>query len=505
MTNSPSLTDLKNYMEAKYGNNTAGWAYSTQNRFHDLPNPIFATPINILDNPTDDLPKGRDAAFLQEFRRLIASAKSQIDIANLEDLNGEFRKELFWGIKDALASGPGPLLVRIVMGVPSGYPRKAPNPHRFLEDMKKAIGFDKSLSVYVALQNRSYPGRPLPPLTGTWNHAKYVAVDSKHVILGGHNWWGKPYLDQRPPFDLSIRVDGPAANAAHRNTDILFRLSAHRITELTSAHMIDGKIADGLGTMETHTTPVVTHPMGSTAVLAVAQNGGYFEPGNINPSLDAMHRAISMAHREINISQMSLASEGLPVLILPEFSFVETCGKVNCIVTWSPSDKIKRVYDVKLIEAIANALKHKAKINIYISNSANVGGYTNGDNASSIYRVIGHFLLKSLSRDRVIEVLRSQCQVKTVMTHGHIPWTKAPRESKSNHAKFWSADDLFYVGSHNMYPSVLVRATVLISGHLSEWGVIVEGKAESERIDKDYFRPLWNAGHQVAFDPHWLP
>lgn len=505
MVSSNAVFQLKEHLDKIYPGNSRGYGLSNNNEFAALPKSVFDTPMGIFDRKENDsLPRGHSDALVNEYSNLISNAKYLVDIVDLGDINGSFRKQLFQGIKNALYNGiiADRLIVRIVLGLHAG-PFINLNARKLMDELKDYIGFNKKLAVYIGVQVYCKPHRTSPDF-GTWNHAKYVAVDSKQLLTGGHNWWADPYFGERPPFDLSIRLNGPVAEEAHKFTDFLMRQCKRDSVyddSIHPVHMIDGDIKQGLG------EPVAPpHPnnqnAGATPVLAVAQNGDFDSDDFTNPSLASMYWAIRHARKTVNITQMSLASKD--VSFWSEFSRLQTCGKVDTVTITSKVDGKTRFYNVELLRAIAAALKAGAKVNILISNSRDAGDYSNGDDASSITRAVGKFAHEILDRADTLRILSQNLQVKTVMTHGSIPWQKRPNQSKTNHAKFWAADNLFYVGSHNMYPSVEYHFQT-INGHLSEWGVIMGDTASYNHIMSKYFNPIWEKGHLAPFEAHWLP
>jgi len=56
----------------------------------------------------------------------------------------------------------------------------------------------------------------------SWNHAKIIAIDGQHAIVGGHNMWTGDYLVDAPVHDVSLELSGPAARSAHRFADTLW-------------------------------------------------------------------------------------------------------------------------------------------------------------------------------------------------------------------------------------------------------------------------------------------
>jgi phosphatidylserine/phosphatidylglycerophosphate/cardiolipin synthase-like enzyme len=56
----------------------------------------------------------------------------------------------------------------------------------------------------------------------SWPHARFIAVDGRTALVGGHNLWSEDYLIDAPVHDLSMRVKGPAATSVSRFADRLW-------------------------------------------------------------------------------------------------------------------------------------------------------------------------------------------------------------------------------------------------------------------------------------------
>ncbi len=65
--------------------------------------------------------------------------------------------------------------------------------------------------------------------TISWNHSKIVALNGASVIEGGANYWSDYQKRSTTPFDLDMRVNGPAAVDAHHFCNALWRfLTSHQ-------------------------------------------------------------------------------------------------------------------------------------------------------------------------------------------------------------------------------------------------------------------------------------
>ncbi len=157
---------------------------------------------------------------------------------------GDFLNAIGTGLKAAAARGQRDrhetdrLKVRVLTGVPlvTGV-----SPAKFLRSLKEIIGPEADLIDFnVAAMASSQPR--------SQNHSKLVVVDGESVILGGINWMPHFYQDdggkyvhggyggQAPVVDLDIALRGPAAAAAGRFLDRLWKWTWAKQEETGSKH-----------------------------------------------------------------------------------------------------------------------------------------------------------------------------------------------------------------------------------------------------------------------------
>jgi phosphatidylserine/phosphatidylglycerophosphate/cardiolipin synthase-like enzyme len=500
--------------------------YSEGNEFSSADKFLFDTPHGYWGEPydratSDNLPEGHSQRFVNAYSSILDDAKHTIDVVNMGEITREFREGLFRGIKESLYKTGNPITVRIFIGLALNdalFSRKQIDTAQFLRDMKQWIGFADTLSVYVGVATLLEGSSLLPwkPITGGWNHAKFVAVDSQYLLVGGHNWAGgpSPYLGSQPVYDLSIRVNGAAAHGGMAFANYLWdnvrQNNSHAPHSRIWCHsMIKGVI-------DTQVPPPVVYQdverrFGTAAVLAVGQPGiSARDSKGRSPSLLAAYTAIGNAERVINLSQQNLGcgGGGFGWSWFKEFRSATTCGNVairsvgRLNVASKPEPKGEFWYDATLFTHLAHALRKNVKLNVVISNRG-AGDYTTRETPGHIYRALGHFLREiRCPLDEARRLIKAHVQIKTIMSHGHIPWSKGSTMDKANHAKFWSVDDeLFYVGSHNLYPSVYLRG---FNAHHDEWGVVVGGQPETKTILDGYFTPLFASGYPVECKEHFL-
>ena len=72
----------------------------------------------------------------------------------------------------------------------------------------------------------------------TWNHAKIIAVDGKHLLTGGHNLWDAHYLKNDPVRDISTQLEGPVAVDGHKFLDEQWKYVMRMDQESQFFHLI---------------------------------------------------------------------------------------------------------------------------------------------------------------------------------------------------------------------------------------------------------------------------
>lgn len=510
-----SLNDLYNRLVDDDGRLLEDGCYriSYNNHFGSVKEYLFDTPGVY----SGTLPSNHSARLADCIFQMIAGAKKHVDITNLGVPTGVLKDAILRGLVTAARGHGGPIVVRVLCGQPPGL------------DLNDTAGFVNE--VRARLMHLGEGGRRIQLYVGaqeldmnSWNHSKYVAVDSTHLLTGGHNWNGEAYLGTNPIFDLSIRFDGPAANAAHRFSNMLWEFvrthGRHGGGRRTySSSLVDMQLAQ-LAAPRDADVPVVTDGAGDTAVLTVAQPGRgiWNNPADKSPSLAVMYWAIEHAQRIVRMSQQDLGGMGGFILNGPgEFGTRTTVGGVRVIQIGggSLSDPNGYFYDVRLMSLLAASLARGVQLELVLSNrgaySENGIYYFNGPRVDNVYRAFGYFLMSrhGMTNADACKTLRERLVFKTAGFAGKNRWTAGRQLLTGNHAKFWSVDDaLFYVGSHNMYPSTALTTPgvgAMISGHLQEWGVVVGGAKETLEVVHSYFNPLLSAGCATAVESGFLP
>lgn len=139
-------------------------------------------------NPTD----GHDDWFPQKLEELISQTEEWCDILTLAPPDGLFLEAFKKGIericeKDTMTvTRNRKLVIRIMFGNIVGKPV---NCTRVIEEITKDLQANagEKINLWVGSWRKGV----------SWNHAKIIAVDGKHLWTGGHNFWDRHYLKSK--------------------------------------------------------------------------------------------------------------------------------------------------------------------------------------------------------------------------------------------------------------------------------------------------------------------
>lgn len=187
--------------------------------------------IQIIDTPhiwglpmtregVADQAKASVQALADTIYEMIAGAKHKIDILSLNPADGVFLAALKRGLL-ALAKTDNDITIRFLFGwVPT---RDTVAVFRAsLAEFCREHGISTHQITILIGQYYSYKM--------FWNHAKIVAVDGKVALVGGHNLWDSAYGKYPPVHDISVRVQGEAAEGTHGFADFLWENAGEYLT-----------------------------------------------------------------------------------------------------------------------------------------------------------------------------------------------------------------------------------------------------------------------------------
>ena len=405
--------------------------------------------------------------------KVLTSAERFADVTSLLPPDGAFEAAIRNAITLLGASGRD-ADVRLVFGC---YPVQG------VVDAQAVLGrltrdLPAGAKLRVAVGN--YRSSNLPP---SWNHSKIVAADGKVAIVGGHNLWGAHYLGKNPVNDVSIRVSGSAAAAAHRFADEqwrytcdartiitrqtwsvrLFSLSAGKVTEDCPTSFADAKVPATTGT-------------GNTPVVALGRLAQIDSTGKSNPSDAGLQAAIGAAKRTVRISQQDLGPPLVPILGIPASDWPDA-----------------------LLLQLGAALVRGVDVYIMVSNKGSIAGglsatdasYSNGWTPEDLARRVRDVIVASppVGAPTGAALTKLLCEKLHVAPLRWLQEDTFPDGTPlPNHAKLLMVDDqAFYVGSQNLY-----------NAGLTEFGFLVDDRRAGAQMLSGYYAPLWERSRRVA-------
>jgi hypothetical protein len=171
-------------------------------KLHQTPMDAFAR------TETTDPPAGHDDWFPERVGAIVAETEDWCDVMSLAPPDGAFMVAFKQALADICARPAGfggRIVIRMMFGNIPGMPV---NCTTLCRELTKDLPFDapSKIKLWVGSWRKGV----------SWNHAKIIAVDGKHLWTGGHNFWDKHYLRDSPVNDLSLEMEGGPAKDAHR-------------------------------------------------------------------------------------------------------------------------------------------------------------------------------------------------------------------------------------------------------------------------------------------------
>lgn len=408
---------------------------------------------------------GHSDAVVDRVYSLVARARRTVDIAVLQPPpDSRFLAALRRAVV-ALARSARPVQIRIVVG---HYPPVGVDPRSlsivFARDLA-SLPMSR-VTLQVAAVRSCAGGADCDSYS--WNHAKIIAVDRHHALVGGHNMWTRDYLLDHPVHDLSMQVQGPAAADAAAFIDAMWRFACGS-TGKSPAVAVSSLAAGGT---EPHdgclAAPAPPRPMsaGTIPILAVGRLAAGITKDFANQSDLARDLLLGSARRSIRIVQQDLAF---------------TLGRLDPLY---PESTLERLADF--------LLSGTGDLYIVLSAPSAVGNsgssYGNGVSLETVARKIRQVIrARSTLADSTLDALL--CRRLHLAPFRFGPDSAWPdKQAFGNHAKFWMVDDrLFYMGSDNLYPV-----------DLQEFGYVVDSTKAAADVLREYWTPLWRWSRAAA-------
>jgi phosphatidylserine/phosphatidylglycerophosphate/cardiolipin synthase-like enzyme len=411
---------------------------------------------------------------LAQLADLIASAQVSVDITTLFPYaDGGWLDAIVDGLTRSIAAGHRPQ-VRWLAGTPFFYSYTGAGPdvvRAQLVDRLGPAGAELPLSVATLTTDLQ-----------SWNHAKVVAVDGQRALVGGHNQWAASYLTATPVSDVSMRADGPAAAAAQRFVDVLWSQVCTREAEGLGGLLWVRSSRSGPSSSCPRTAPVLDPGTpGDVRILSVGRlgsglrvpsslGGGVGVGGSFVPALLALlcpaSEAPDPSHDVANPGQVAareLIAAADERVVIAQQDLLAQCPR----------------YDARLFRVLADQLLRGTEVRI-VTTGAFGTSYANMESLYDLSRVLFDVLVQvSGDREAARTAMCQHLQLASLRIGPEATWPDG--NGFANHSKFIHVDDqVFTVGSNNLYPS-----------NLQELDYFVDDPAAAQQVRTAYLDPQW--------------
>jgi hypothetical protein len=410
---------------------------------------------------------GHSDTVIDVFYGVVAAAERAVDITMLQPAaDVRFLAALRNAITRLAHSGL-PVTIRVMVGdfPPDGFDAAA----LLRELVRDAAAVPSSrLRLYVGTM-RSCNGEAACGAL-SWNHSKIVAVDGRQAIVGGHNMWTPDYLAEAPVHDVSMQVEGPAAEDGHHFADALWGfLCGRQRTALINAwySYVAGNPEIGLDCLATlNFRPGPRADRGAVPILAVGRLAAGIAPVFADQSLVARDLMLGAATKTIRMIQQDVA--------------FALAGAVE--PTWPES----------ALDRLAGLIADKqGDVFLVLSNygaAGPVGSYSNKVRLETVAEKIRDVVQRhsGLGEPLLSDLLCRRLHLAPLRFGPDAAWPKG--QPIGLHAKFWMIDErAFYIGSENLYPV-----------ELQEFGYIVEDPSATAELRRDYWDQAWKWSQAAA-------
>jgi phosphatidylserine/phosphatidylglycerophosphate/cardiolipin synthase-like enzyme len=419
---------------------------------------------------------GHSDALPVRIHDLVASARESVDIVELQPApTGRYAAALRAAIAE-LAFSRRKVEVRVLIGQ---FPPTGVDAAAFLEELVATARDVPGSRVTVSVSAMRSCTVLESCNSFSWNHGKFIVVDGREAIVGGHNLWTEDYLTDNPVHDLSMQVRGPAAASASRFADRLWRYvcanlgqkesisllsysgGASEVGQRCPAALASGRARPGTGTVE---------------IMGIGRLGSGITEDFANQSELARDLMFGAARKTIRVSQQDLGFRlGRSDTLFPEsaldqmIDLMERGGDVYVVLSnpGSIGNGGSPYYNDVPLQVLARRLKDNVQKRI--------------DTADPLAR----YAIRK-GPDPVNALLCSRFHLTSFRFGPDDSWPGS--KTIANHSKLWMVDDrVFYIGSDNMYPV-----------NLQEFGYIVGDPRAVDTLIESYWKPLWQWSSRVA-------
>lgn len=407
---------------------------------------------------------------------LVAKARRSVDIVELQPApTGRFTAALRAALAELAVSGRT-VEVRVLIGQ---FPPTGVDAAAFLNELVRTVRDVPGSRVTVSVSAMRSCTVLESCNSFSWNHGKFIVVDGREAIVGGHNLWTEDYLTDNPVHDLSMQVQGPAAASASRFADRLWRYVCDNLDHKESISLVSyGPEARAFGQrcpagLATGRAPAST---GTVEIMGVGRLGAGITEDFANQSELARDLMFGAARKTIRVSQQDLGFRlGRSDTLFPEsaldrmIDLMERGGDVYVVLSNAGSigNGGSPYYNNVPLQALAKRLKDNVQKRI--------------DTADPLAR----YAIRK-GPDPVNALLCSRFHLASLRFGPDDSWPG--NKTIANHSKLWMVDDrVFYIGSDNMYPV-----------NLQEYGYLVGDPKAVDMLIESYWKPLWQWSSRAA-------
>ncbi len=426
--------------------------------------------------------------WLDALRNDLSTARRIVDVTTLDPFpDGQFRQALVDGLKATYAAGRNPL-VRINAGSAPFYDLLNHNAWKWRDALAHDLGPYAARARIVVARSRTW-------FFGSFNHAKIIAVDGRSLVTGGHNMWESAYLQtDNPVHDLSLRLTGPAALAAHRFADLEWGRICTTLWEFWMVEYAPFTSA-AAGGCPTHQAPESAKKTGRVPVLSVGRLGiGLDVPGTGGPT-----EAVPPAPEEgecWNLPNPINTDLGYLLRNPAETALRALVRSARRSVFLSQQDMLGMCplmgrADLRLLDDLARQMLAGVDVTVVTSTPGASWGIVNMYSNVSSLQETSQALLARLTRvvgdpGEAQTVLCARLRLASIRFGATAQWPNGIKIA--NHAKAVAVDgEAFYIGSQNLYPA-----------YHQEWGVMIENPAAVAAFSTHYLDPLWQWSRATA-------
>lgn len=438
---------------------------------------LHQTPKNAW--PGHPVPEdGHDDWFPQIMADIMARTEVWCDVLSLGPPDGIFMdkfKESLKTVVDNAAGKEKPVTIRMMFGNIVGMPT---NCNGIRAQLTEDLPEDANIRLWVGAWRKGV----------SWNHAKIIAVDGKHLHTGGHNLWDHHYLKYDPVHDLSLELEGRVSLDGHlfaneqwgyieKKQETLLGTIGEKIPDympqvgpvrVTVSEWPENVASEHPPRFHKSFVPKQEPLEGRIPIITMGRYGAIVKKDR--PSDDAFLAMLGSANTIIRMALQDLGPVCLPgtKVALPGCSWPKEYLSVLGKVLW------EKGVDVEI------ALSNPGSIPGGLS--ATEACYGNGwscvDVAAEIIKTIRK-QYPDAEDDDLRKKVAENLRVCFIREERGEAWEDGM--TMGMHAKHFIVDDCTtYIGSQNLYVC-----------DLAEWGVVVDNAEQTQQFMEEYWNPMW--------------